>query len=162
MGEFGEKAEQYFHAGYNCSQSVVAAFAPVLGISEALALRMSAGFGGGVGRMREVCGAFCGATTVLSLAYANPADPADKSRIYGMVQELAAQYRAQNGADSILCRTLLGLEKPEGSPQAAPRTSEYYQKRPCAQLVHLAADLTAEYLAAHPAKAVAACAEKRE
>ncbi len=162
MENYGEKAERYFREGYNCSQSVVAAFAPALGISEALALRMSVGFGGGVGRLREVCGAFCGATTVLGLFYADPADPADKSRIYGMVQELAAQYRAQNGGDTLLCRELLGLEKPEGSPQAAPRTGAYYQKRPCAQLVRLAADLTAEYLAAHPAKAMAACAGKTE
>jgi C_GCAxxG_C_C family probable redox protein len=151
MGEYGEKAEAYFRKGYNCSQSVIAAFAPELGLDEATALKISSGFGGGIGRMREVCGAFCGATAVIGMKYSNPNDPQDKSRIYGIVQELAQQYKEQNGGDSIICRKLLGLEKPEGSAQAAPRTAEYYQKRPCPELVRLAADLTAEYIAQNPA-----------
>jgi C_GCAxxG_C_C family probable redox protein len=151
MSEYGDIAESYFRRGYNCSQSVAAAFAPVLGMDEATALRAASGFGGGVGRMREVCGAFLGLTMVIGMVYADPADPQDKSRIYGIVQELAQQYRAQNGGNSIVCRELLGLAAPENSAQAQPRTAEYYRKRPCAELVHLAADLTAAYLAAHPA-----------
>ena len=98
MAKQGEAAYAYFLKGYNCSQSVVAAFAPQLGLSEEMALRMSAGFGAGIGRMREVCGAFCGVVTVLSLVYADPADPADKSRMYALVQEAARLYRARNGA----------------------------------------------------------------
>ena len=97
MAKQGEAAYAYFLKGYNCSQSVVAAFAPQLGLSEEMALRMSAGFGAGIGRMREVCGAFCGVVTVLSLVYADPADPADKSRMYALVQEAARLYRARNG-----------------------------------------------------------------
>ena len=89
MAKQGEAAYAYFLKGYNCSQSVVAAFAPQLGLSEEMALRMSAGFGAGIGRMREVCGAFCGVVTVLSLVYADPADPQDKSRMYALVQEAA-------------------------------------------------------------------------
>lgn len=89
MAKQGEAAYAYFLKGYNCSQSVVAAFVPQLGLSEEMALRMSAGFGAGIGRMREVCGAFCGVVTVLSLVYANPADPQDKSRMYALVQEAA-------------------------------------------------------------------------
>ena len=107
MAKQGEAAYAYFLKGYNCSQSVVAAFAPQLGLSEEMALRMSAGFGAGIGRMREVCGAFCGVVTVLSLVYADPADPADKSRMYALVQEAARLYRARNGGDSIICRELL-------------------------------------------------------
>ena len=99
MAKQGEAAYAYFLKGYNCSQSVVAAFAPQLGLSEEMALRMSAGFGAGIGRMREVCGAFCGVVTVLSLVYADPADPQDKSRMYALVQEAARLYRARNGGD---------------------------------------------------------------
>ena len=150
MGKYGERAQAYFHKGYNCSQSVVAAFAADLGLTEETALKISCGFGGGVGRMREVCGAFTGLTAVIGMYYTDPADPNDKSRIYGMIQQLAAQFRAESGGGSIICRQLLGLEKPEGSPHAEPRTDTYYKKRPCAELVALAADLAAAYMEAHP------------
>ena len=80
MSKQGDAAYTWFLKGYNCSQSVVAAFAPQLGLTEETALRLSAGFGAGIGRMREVCGAFCGVVTVLSMVYADPADPKDKSR----------------------------------------------------------------------------------
>ena len=77
MSKQGDAAYAWFLKGYNCSQSVVAAFAPQLGLTEETALRLSAGFGAGIGRMREVCGAFCGVVTVLSMVYADPADPKD-------------------------------------------------------------------------------------
>lgn len=149
FGKYGQKAEAYFRKGYNCSQSVVAAFAEDLGISESLALRMASGFGGGIGRMREVCGAFCGVTQVVSLYYANPDDPQDKSNIYAIVQELAPKFKEQSGG-SLICRELLGLAKPEGSPQAEARTEAYYKKRPCPELVAEAADLVAAYMQQHP------------
>lgn len=97
MSKQGDAAYAGFLKGYNCSQSVVAAFAPQLGLTEEMALRLSAGFGAGIGRMREVCGAFCGVVTVLSMVYADPADPKDKSRMYALVQEAAEQYRSRNG-----------------------------------------------------------------
>ena len=97
MSKQGDAAYAWFLQGYNCSQSVVAAFAPQLGLTEEMALRLSAGFGAGIGRMREVCGAFCGVVTVLSMVYADPADPKDKSRMYALVQEAAEQYRSRNG-----------------------------------------------------------------
>ena len=149
MKEYAEKAGAYFRQGYNCSQSVVAAFAQDLGITEELALRMASGFGGGIGRMREVCGAFCGITQVISLYYSNPSDPKDKSNIYAMVQELAPQFRAEAGG-SLLCKELLGLVKPEGVPQAEERTEAYYKKRPCAQIVENAADLVSDFIQEHP------------
>ena len=96
MSKQGDAAYAWFLQGYNCSQSVVAAFAPQLGLTEETALRLSAGFGAGIGRMREVCGAFCGVVTVLSMVYADPTDPKDKSRIYALVQQAAEQYRTRN------------------------------------------------------------------
>ena len=87
MSKQGDAAYAWFLQGYNCSQSVVAAFAPQLGLTEEMALRLSAGFGAGIGRMREVCRAFCGVVTVLSMVYADPTDPKDKSRMYALVQQ---------------------------------------------------------------------------
>lgn len=151
MSKQGDAAYAWFLKGYNCSQSVVAAFAPQLGLTEEMALRLSAGFGAGIGRMREVCGAFCGVVTVLSMVYADPADPKDKSRIYALVQQAAEQYRARNGG-SIICRELLAKAgaAPAGGTAAEERTAEYYKKRPCPELCRICADLCAEFIAAHP------------
>ncbi len=151
MSKQGDAAYAWFLKGYNCSQSVVAAFAPQLGLTEEMALRLSAGFGAGIGRMREVCGAFCGVVTVLSMVYADPADPKDKSRMYALVQEAAEQYRTRNGG-SIICRELLAKAgaAPAGGTAAEDRTADYYKKRPCPELCRICADLCAEFIAAHP------------
>ena len=151
MSKQGDAAYAWFLKGYNCSQSVVAAFAPQLGLTEEMALRLSAGFGAGIGRMREVCGAFCGVVTVLSMVYADPADPKDKSRMYALVQEAAEQYRSRNGG-SIICRELLAKAgaAPAGGTAAEDRTADYYKKRPCPELCRICADLCAEFIAAHP------------
>ena len=151
MSKQGDAAYAWFLKGYNCSQSVVAAFAPQLGLTEEMALRLSAGFGAGIGRMREVCGAFCGVVTVLSMVYADPADPKDKSRMYALVQQAAEQYRTRNGG-SIICRELLAKAgaAPAGGTAAEERTAEYYKKRPCPELCRICADLCAEFIAAHP------------
>lgn len=149
MSKQGELAYQYFMRGFNCSQSVAAAFSEELGLSPETVLRMTSGFGAGMGRLREVCGAFSGAVFVLSCLYGS-ADPSQKSQIYARVQGLAEQYRSANGGNSIVCRELLGPGQAEHSPQASARTAEYYRKRPCPQLVRLAADLLADYLSAHP------------
>ena len=152
MSKQGDAAYAWFLKGYNCSQSVVAAFAPQLGLTEETALRLSAGFGAGIGRMREVCGAFCGVVTVLSMVYADPTDPKDKSRMYALVQQAAEQYRACNGGGSIICRELLAKAgaAPAGGTAAEERTAEYYKKRPCPELCRICADLCAEFIAAHP------------
>ncbi|UQK55232.1 C-GCAxxG-C-C family protein [Faecalibacterium sp. IP-1-18] len=151
MSKQGDAAYAWFLKGYNCSQSVVAAFAPQLGLTEETALRLSAGFGAGIGRMREVCGAFCGVVTVLSMVYADPTDPKDKSRMYALVQQAAEQYRSRNGG-SIICRELLAKAgaAPAGGTAAEDRTADYYKKRPCPELCRLCADLCAEFIAAHP------------
>lgn len=148
MSEHGALAEQYFRQGYNCSQSVAAAFSQELGLPVETVLRMTAGFGAGMGRLREVCGAFSGAVFVLSTLYGS-SDPSQKTQIYARIQELAEQFRNQNGGNSIVCRELLGLEQAEGIPHASVRTAAYYQKRPCPQLVRLSADLLADYLITH-------------
>ena len=152
MSKQGDAAYAWFLQGYNCSQSVVAAFAPQLGLTEEMALRLSAGFGAGIGRMREVCGAFCGVVTVLSMVYADPADPKDKSRMYALVQQTAEQYRTRNGGGSIICRELLAKAgaAPAGGTAAEDRTADYYKKRPCPELCRICADLCAEFIAAHP------------
>ena len=152
MSKQGDAAYAWFLKGYNCSQSVVAAFAPQLGLTEEMALRLSAGFGAGIGRMREVCGAFCGVVTVLSMVYADPTDPKDKSRMYALVQQAAEQYRNRNGGGSIICRKLLAKAgaAPAGGTAAEERTAEYYKKRPCPELCRICADLCAEFIAAHP------------
>ena len=151
MSKQGDTAYAWFLKGYNCSQSVVAAFASQLGLTEETALRLSAGFGAGIGRMREVCGAFCGVVTVLSMVYADPTDPKDKSRMYALVQQAAEQYRTRNGG-SIICRELLAKAgaAPAGGTAAEERTADYYKKRPCPELCRICADLCAEFIAAHP------------
>lgn len=152
MSKQGDAAYAWFLQGYNCSQSVVAAFAPQLGLTEEMALRLSAGFGAGIGRMREVCGAFCGVVTVLSMVYADPTDPKDKSRMYALVQQATEQYRTRNGGGSIICRELLAKAgaAPAGGTAAEDRTADYYKKRPCPELCRICADLCAEFIAAHP------------
>lgn len=149
MGKKGEQARALFMQGYNCSQSVAAAFCEETGLDRDTMLKISVGLGGGMGRLREVCGAFSGVVLVLGMLYGDT-DPASKTTVYPIVQQLAERFKAENG--SIVCKELLGLAKPEGSPVPAPRTADYYKKRPCAELVARAADLLAEYIAANPPK----------
>lgn len=149
MAGHRELAEGYFKQGYNCSQAVAVAFSEEMGLPPSAVLKMTMGFGGGMGRMREVCGAFSGMVFVLGTLYGSD-DPAQKTALYTTVQELAERYKTQNGRGSILCRELLGLDKPEGSPVAAPRTPDYYKKRPCGELVGIAAELMEQYITAHP------------
>ena len=149
MSQHGDAAYEAFFQGYNCSQCIALAFAQEMGLTREQALKISSGFGGGVGRMREVCGAFSGMVLVLGAIYGNT-DPAGKSQLYAEVQALAEQYRSRNGGGSIVCRELLGLKQAEGSPVASPRTGEYYRKRPCADVAAAAARILDEYIAAQP------------
>ena len=144
-----ERAVSLFHEGFNCSQSVVAAFADLYGIPQETALRLSASFGGGIGRMRLTCGAACGMFLLAGLqtGATDGADRERKSRNYKVVQDLAEKFRQENG--SICCGELLGLAPKaaqSSSPEASPRTEGYYQKRPCAKMVESAARLFAKFL----------------
>ena len=130
------RAKELFHQGFNCSQSVFAACADLYGIEdEALALRLSASFGGGIGRMRQTCGAACGMFMLAGLENGSPTphDAQGKKQNYALVQELAADFKQENG--SLICSELLGIAPKPQNPTPAPRTEEYYQKRPCAEMV---------------------------
>lgn len=144
-----ERARQCFLAGHNCPQSVVNAFDDVLednGIDLATAVRLASPFGGGMGRMREVCGAVSGMLMILGLleGYDDPAADDAKARLYERVQELADEFRAENG--SILCRELLGLSEGPSEPTPSARTEAYYHSRPCAEYVASAARILAEHM----------------
>jgi len=156
-----EKAKALFLEGYNCSQAVFAAYAERYGLDKELALRLSASFGGGMGRMREVCGAVSAMFMVAGMetGQVRPRDPEAKKANYDMVQKLARRYREEFG--SIICKELLGLvpmqgraEKGSGTLEAAEftdttpaaRTEEYYKKRPCLEQIQRACDILDEIL----------------
>lgn len=145
-----QKAMKLFLEGYNCSQSVVLAFKDELGIDETTLARISSSFGGGMGRLREVCGSVSGMFIVLGLLYGydNPKAKEEKSEHYKRIQELAEQFRQDNHA--IVCRELLGLGQGKEHYQPEERTAEYYKKRPCKNLIGLAASYMEEYIKNHP------------
>ncbi|MBO4665503.1 MAG: C_GCAxxG_C_C family protein [Paludibacteraceae bacterium] len=132
------KAQELFRQGFNCSQSVFAACADLFGIKdERLALRLSASFGGGIGRMRQTCGAACGMFLLEGLhsGSATPGDHEAKAANYAQVQALAQQFKEEHG--SLICAELLGLAKvqTDTNPQPEARTETYYKKRPCVEMV---------------------------
>jgi C_GCAxxG_C_C family probable redox protein len=142
-----EMAVTLFKEGFNCSQSVVVAFADKYGFTREQALRMSASFGGGIGRMRETCGAACGLFMLAGLETGSTegSDREGKAANYALVQELAEEFKQRNGA--LRCADLLGLSKKEpvvSTPEA--RTDQYYAKRPCVKMVEEAARIWCEYL----------------
>lgn len=139
-----EKAEELFALGYNCAQAVYAAFAGEMGMTVETAAKLSSGLGGGVGRLREVCGAVTGMTLVLSAFYGGyaPDDKDGKAELYKKVQFCAEEFRKQNG--SIVCRDLTGLRA--GSHVPADRNESYYHARPCKALVGCAAEIVEEFL----------------
>ena len=141
-----DKAKQLFLSGYNCAQAVAAAFAEEMNMDEALVKKLTTGFGGGVGRMREVCGTVSGMAFVISALY-----DGDKGDIYAIVQENAAKFKKEHG--SVVCRELLGLDiKGADSPVPEKRTQQYYKKRPCAELVAMSAGILEDYIKTHPYK----------
>ena len=129
-----ERAEELFRAGLNCAQSVFCAFADEFGMDAETAKRVSCGLGGGVGRLREVCGAVTGATLVLGMRHGP-----DKDAVYPKVQEFCARFKDECG--SVVCRELLAGTGATAGGKADARTAEYYRKRPCVELVKLAARL---------------------
>ena len=141
------RAKEYFNNGYNCAQSVALAYADITNLDEEMVAKITASFGGGMGRLREVCGAVSGMAFLASFISPCPsADNAEaKKANYALVQEFAEQFRKQNG--NIVCRSLLGLDRPKDEPTPSPRTAEYYKKRPCAEYVYDAALIVGEYLA---------------
>ena len=142
------RAVDKFMQGYGCCQSVVAAFADIYGLDETMAKRIAAGFGGGVGRMRMMCGAVSGIVILVGLdcGQTEGSDRIGKSACYKVVQELLEKSKTDNG--SLICAELLGLKGPvpPGQYMASERTAEYYKERPCAAKVESAARIFAQYL----------------
>ena len=150
-----ERARQYFLSGYNCAQAVVMTFDDVMQHSPETLAQLSAPFGGGMGRMREVCGTVSGMTMVAGAIRpaVNPQNLEERKANYALVQEFAQRFRQENG--DIVCRRLLGLEPREElreTPMPSERTTEYYRKRPCVEYVASATRIVAEYLIANDKK----------
>lgn len=146
MIDHAERARALFMQGYNCAQAVACAFCDVTGLPIEVAAMMSSSFGGGLGRLREVCGTVSGAALVLGIVkgYSDPKDYAAKKAHYALVQEFARRFQAQNG--TIICRELLkDVEHSTGS-EPEPRTPEFYEKRPCLRLAECAAAILEEML----------------
>ena len=141
-----EIAKQLFFNGYNCAQAVLCAYDDITGLDRTTSAKLASSFGGGMGRMREVCGCVSGALMVLGLVYGydDPADNEAKRNHYALVQRFAEEFRKENG--SIICRELLaGVSvTPGGEPE--PRTDDYYKKRPCPELAACAAEILDQIL----------------
>lgn len=145
-----EKAEQLFRSGYNCCQSVFLAYSDLYGIDPTFAATLSAPLGGGMSRLREVCGTVSGMALLAGLQYPAPEPSVSsetksvKAETYTRVQELAERFRAENGA--IVCRELLGLARQKDDPAPSDRTEAYYKRRPCVEYVKSAARIFGEKL----------------
>ena len=141
MGIYSEKAVENFKSGYNCAQSVFLAFAEEFGFDKETALKLSSSFGGGMGRLREVCGAVSSMFAIAGLkcGYVSNNDDEVKAKHYELIQSLAEKFKAENG--SIICRELLGLDEGADSPIPSKRTDEYYKERPCEYFVKYASEI---------------------
>lgn len=148
--QYAQKAMNLFKEGYNCSQSVFLAFKDLYGIDRHTALKLSSSFGGGMGRLREVCGSVSDMflTAGILYGYDSPKDRSSKTEHYKRIQELARSFEELNG--SIVCRELLGLDQKKESYVPEERTKDYYRKRPCEQIVGCAAYIMEEYIRNHP------------
>lgn len=147
MGQRADKAVELFGQGYNCSQAVFCAFADIFGFDEETAMRISIGFGGGFGRLREVCGAFSACTMLAGLADKSDLKDASqaKKEAYKEIRFLKEEFEKRNGG-SFICRDLLGLSGPSESHIPEERTEHYKKTRPCEEIVKEAALIMEEYL----------------
>ena len=143
-----ERAVDLFVEGYNCAQAVAAAFGDLTGLDEKTAAKMASCFGGGMGRMREVCGAVSGMLLVAGVLYGynDPKATTEKRELYAQVQAMAGQFRQELG--SIVCRDL--LKNPPSDPNPTPRTEQFYKDRPCARMVATAARIMDAFIEEHP------------
>ena len=146
MGIYSEKAANNFREGYNCAQSVLLAFANKVGLRENEALKLASSFGGGMGRLREVCGAVSAMFMIAGIlkGYTEPNNDIVKANHYKLIQDLAAEFKLKHG--TIICRELLGLDGTEFSPIPSARTDEYYKERPCEEFIKCAAEIVEEDL----------------
>ena len=142
-----EKAKAYFEEGYNCAQAVTLAFAEEMGISKGIAATMASSFGGGLGRLREVCGCVSGMALAAGalFGYSDPKAKEEKAEHYALIQKLADEFKERNG--SIICRELLSGINNDTNPVPEERTESYYKKRPCAELCFIAAEILEKEIA---------------
>ena len=142
-----QKARELFHEGYNCAQAVLLAFSDVTGLDEKTATVLSSSFGGGMGRLREVCGAASGAFMVAGLlfGYSDTNDHEAKKNHYTLIQSIAARFKELNG--SYICRELLDLPTGPSVPEPEKRTEAYYHRRSCEDYVGIAARIMDEIIA---------------
>jgi len=162
LGSHSKIARELFESGYNCAQSVFAAFCDVTGLDRGTALRLSSSFGAGMGRLREVCGAVSAVFMVAGMlyGYTSPEDDGKKAEHYRLLQEFAFRFKEHNG--SYICRELLGLNEYEANPVPEERTKAYYEARPCAGLVEYAAQLLDERILENPDKNCAASGNEKQ
>lgn len=141
-----ERAMEYFLEGYNCTQCITLAFSDLLNADTKTLLQISSSFGGGMGRLREVCGSVSGMFLVAGAlyGYSSPEKGQVKADHYARIQELAHRFEEQNG--SIVCRELLGLKVKHDNPVPSERTNDYYKKRPCKELIGMAAQILEDWL----------------
>lgn len=136
-----ERAAELFCTGCNCSQAVLVAFAEDCGMDEKIAMKLSSSFGGGMGRLREVCGAVSGMFMVAGLlaGYESTDSKEKKDAHYTLIQTLAEEFKKEN--NTIICRDLLGALGKSTSPISDARTAEYYKARPCVRFVISASNI---------------------
>lgn len=146
MGMYAEKACEYFKEGYNCAQAVLLAFSDITRFDKETSLKLSSSFGGGMGRLREVCGAVSSMFMVAGIlkGYTTPDNDDIKGAHYALIQDLANQFKSECG--SIICREILGLEEGADSPAPSKRTKQYYQERPCENCIKAAAEIIEQAL----------------
>lgn len=147
MGKRAKKARELFYDGYNCTQSVVGAFADLFGMDTDVAMRFSEGMGGGMGRMRLTCGAVSAMSLIagLKMSSGKPGDLKGRAEVYAKVREMAGEFERRNG--SIICKELLGAAMPKDtSANPEERTAGYYRRRPCPDCIEECAEIIEEYL----------------
>jgi C_GCAxxG_C_C family probable redox protein len=146
VSEHTKRAKELFEQGYNCAQSVFAAFSDEIGMYFETALKISSSFGGGMGRLREVCGAVTAMFMIagIELGYADPKDDKAKAEHYKLIQSLAFRFKELHG--SFICRDLLGLDRGADDPTPEKRSNGYYHSRPCSDFVECAAEMIEEFI----------------
>ena len=146
MGIYSERASKHFREGYNCAQSVLLAFSDEIGLDKETCLKLSSSFGGGMGRLREVCGAVTSMFAIAGMlrGYTTPNDYEAKAEHYKLIQDLAHDFKTEFG--TIICRELLGLNVKHDAPKPEKRTEQYYKDRPCEDIVRDASEIIAEYI----------------
>ena len=149
-----QTAIDLFNSGYNCAQSIVGAFSDVLGLSLTQAVKLASSFGGGLSRMREVCGTVSGMAIIIGIlyGYSEPTDFNGKKWQYSLVQSLANEFKNQYG--TVNCRELLGELGKDSTPDPTPRTPEYYCKRPCGRFIYTMAEIVDRCIAENPPQSI--------